>query len=254
MSCRLLAVALVLVVSLWLPLPDAAAEVASGAQTSVANGSISLSTEKHSPLFAEFDRSSTLSTQLREALIAKGFVLAQDRTAARATLIFRGELALAGGPVFYKGVKVPIGDATEKALQEAKEGGGASRAETVQAVAGLAINRAALDTAMTPFWRGLALAGMASAIGDATGVKGRFNTALTGDPRGICLSRCEDWQKVNQTVYLSIALQDDAGKQEVRVLTRTFSEVVAPQEVLDRALTDGVNAIKTIDAPVNGAK
>lgn len=247
MSSRLLAVALVLVVTLWLPRPGVAADLASGALTSVANGSISLSAQNHSPLFAEFDRSSTLSTQLREALVAKGFVLALDRTAARATLIFRGDLALAGGPVFYKGVKVPIGDATEKALQDAREGGGAPRAEAVQAVAGLAINSAALDAAMTPFWRGLALNGIASAIGEATGVKGRFNSALTGDPRGICLSRCEDWKKVNQTVYLWITLQSADIKQEVRVMTRAFSETLAPQDVLDRSLADAIAAVRLVD-------
>lgn len=254
MSCKSFSAALVLVVGLWFPQPGVTAELTAGALTSVGNGSISLSATQHSPLFAEFDRSSTLSKQLQESLLAMGFVLTQDRSAAKATLVFRGDLALVGGPVFYKGVKVSIGDATEKALQEANDGGGSSRADAVQAVAGLAINRSALDAAMTPFWRGLALSGLATAIGDATGIKGRFNTALTGDPRGICLSRCEDWKKVNQTVYLSITLQDTVAKQEVRVLTRTFSETVAPQEVLDRALVDGVNAIKVIDAPAPGAK
>jgi hypothetical protein len=40
----------------------------------------------------------------------------------------------------------------------------------------------------------------------------------------------------------------------IGVLTRTFSETVARQEVLDRALVDGVNAIKVVDAPAPGAK
>lgn len=254
MSCKSITAALVLAVSLWPPQPGVTAELAAGALTSVGNGSISLSATQHSPLFADFDGSSTLSKQLQESLLAMGFVLTQDRSAAKATLVFRGDLTLAGGPVFFKGVKVSIGDATEKALQETNDGGGSTRADVVQAVAGLAINRAALDATMTPFWRGLALSGMATAIGDATGIKGRFNTALTGDPRGICLSRCEDWKKVNQTVHLTITLQDAVAKQEVRVLTRTFSENVAPQDVLDRALADGVNAIKMVDAPANGAK
>lgn len=254
MSCRNLAVALALVVSLWLPQPGVTADLAAGALNSFANGTIALSATHHSPLFAEFDRSSTLSKRLQESLLAMGFVLTQDRAAAKATLLFHGDLALAGGPVFYKGVKVSIGDATEKALQEARDGGGLSRAEAVQAVAGLAINRAAMDAAMTPFWQGMALAGMATAIGDATGIKGRFNTALTGDPRGICLNRCEDWKKVNQTVYLSITLQEAGAKQEVRVMTRTFSETVAPQAVLDRALIDGIGAIKMVDVSAGEPK
>lgn len=89
---------------------------------------------------------------------------------------------------------------------------------------------------------------MASALGEVTGIKAGFNKALTGDPRGICLSRCEDWNKVNQTVYLSIMLQDVAARKEIRVLTKLISETVAPQAVLDRALADGVDAIKVVDA------
>lgn len=254
MSSRNLALALVLVVCPWLPQPGVTAELAADAVTSVANGSLALSAEQHSPLFAEFDRSSSLSKRLHESLLAMGFVLTQDKSTARATLLFRGDLALVGGPVFYKGVKVPVGDATEKTLQAAKDGGGVSRAEVVQAVAGLAINKAALDSAITPFWQGLALSGMASAIGDATGVKGRFNAALTGDPRGICLSRCEDWKKVSQTVYLLITLQDAAAKQEVRVVTKAFSETVAPEEVMARALADGVRTIKMVDGSADAPK
>lgn len=135
MSCRNLALALVLVVCPWLPQPGVTAELAADAVTSVANGSIALSAKQHSPLFAEFDRSSTLSKRLHESLLAMGFVLTQDKSTARAILLFRGDLALVGGPVFYKGVKVPVGDATEKTLQGAKDGDGVSRAEVVQAVA-----------------------------------------------------------------------------------------------------------------------
>ena len=229
------------------PLPTAAI-------TSKSTGSIETSALRHSPIYAEVDRSSTLSTRLAEALVAKGFTITQDKANAKAVLTFRGEIALLGGPTFSKGVKVAIGDAVEKSLRDAKDNDNPTRSDVVQTVAAVAINQAGFVGAITPFWRALYLSNMASALGEATGIKGGFNKALTGDARGICLSRCEDWNKVNQTVYLSIALQDSASKQEIRVMTKLFADEVVPQAVLDHALADGVNAIKLIDASPGGPK
>ncbi len=221
---------------------------------SKSTGSIEISAQQHSPIYAEVDRSSTLSQRLTEALVAKGFTITQDKANAKAVLTFRGEIALLGGPTFSKGVKVAIGDAVEKSLQDAKDSDNLNRSDVVQTVAAVGTNRAGFAGAITPFWQGLYLSNMASALGEATGIKAGFNKALTGDARGICLSRCEDWNKVNQTVYLSIALQDAASKQEIRVLTKLFADAVVPQAVLDHALADGVNAIRLIDALPGGPK
>jgi len=222
--------------------------------TSKSTGSIEISVQVHSPIYAEVDRSSTLSLRLAEALAARGFAITQDRAKAKAVLTFRGEIALLGGPTFSRGVKVAIGDAVEKSLQDAKDSDNLTRSDVVQTAAAVAINSAGLAGAITPFWQGLYLSKMASALGEATGIKAGFNKALTGDPRGICLSKCEDWNKVNQTVYLSIALQDATSKQEIRVLTKLFADAVVPQAVLDHALADGVNAIRLIDALPGGPK
>lgn len=221
---------------------------------SKSTGSIEITVQQHSPIYAEVDRSSTLSLRLVEALAAKGFTITRDKADAKAVLTFRGDIALLGGPTFTKGVKVAIGDAVEKSLRDAKGNDNPTRSDVVQTVAAVAINKAGFVGAITPFWQGLYLSNMASALGEATGIKGGFNKALTGDARGICLSRCEDWDKVNQTVYLSIALQDAASKQEIRVMTKLFADAVAPQAVLDHALADGVNAIKLIDALPGGPK
>ena len=215
---------------------------------SKSTGSIEITVQQHSPIYAEVDRSSTLSLRLVEALAAKGFTITQDKAEAKAVLTFRGDIALLGGPTFTKGVKVAIGDAVEKSLLDAKDKGNLTQSDVVQTVAAVAINKAGFAGAITPFWQGLYLSNMASALGEVTGIKAGFNKALTGDPRGICLSRCEDWNKVNQTVYLSIMLQDVAARKEIRVLTKLISETVAPQAVLDRALADGVDAIKVVDA------
>ena len=236
-----------LLVSCAFPPSHAEDQLPAAVFTSKATGALELSVMEHSPLYAEVERSPALSSRLVEALASKGFTIARDKGSAKAVLIFRGDIALLGGPNFAKGIKVGIGDAVEKSLQAAKDAGGVNRAEVVQTVAALAINKAAFDAAISPFWTSLALTGMASAIGEATGLKGSFNKALTGDARGVCLSRCEDWNKVNQTVYLWIGLQAGDIKSEVRVSTKVFSEIVAPESVMDRALADGLGAVQVVD-------
>lgn len=214
-----------------------------------ANGRIELRADTHVPLFAEFDRSPTLTKALVAALQDKGLQVVTDKSAAKATLTIRGDVALQGGPVFYKGVKVTMGEATEKALTAAAANRTVSPAEAGQAATSLALEAAALQSAITPFWRGLALSRMADSLGEATGIKGAFNTALTGDPRGICLSRCEDWKKVKQSAYAFVTLTGTEGKQEIRVLASAFSETLAPEEVVAEALARAVGAIDIRQQP-----
>jgi hypothetical protein len=201
----------------------------------------------------EFDRSEVLSQALAAALQAKGFDVTKDRAAAKATLVIRGDLVMQGGPLFYKGVKVSMGEATEKSLKAAADGRSTSPAEAAQAAVSLALESSAVRSTVSTFWRGLALGRMAEVLGDATGVRGAFNKALTGDPRGICLSRCEDWNKVKQTAYAFVSLTAPDGRQDTRVIATATQETLAPEEVIDQALARAVGAIEIPDA-APGAK
>lgn len=236
---------------LSLPLPAA---VAAGealppeAFTSKSTGEIELSLAQNSPIYVEFERSPTLSARLADALAAKGFVVVPERSTAAATLVIRGDIALLGGPDFARGVKAPIGEVAEKSVQLAKKSDvDVSRADLVQGTLGVAINAAGFNVAVTPFWRGLYLGNMVSVLAESSGIKGMFNRAVTGDPRGICLSRCSDWNKVNQTAYVWITFQAGDTKREVRVLTKAFSESIVPEQVVDRALVDAIAAMKLAD-------
>lgn len=213
--------------------------------TTKATGQIELVVGRDSPIYAEFQGSPALTQHLREALQARGFELAQDAGSSKAALQFRGDIVLMGGPKFHKGVKAPIGDATEKALKLAKESGQVTTADVVQTTAGVALNAAALNASLNNFTRGLAIGGIANALGDATGARGWFNTAVAGDPRGICLSRCEDWNKVSQTVYLWVTLDSkSAGQKEVRILSRAFSETVASDQVIAYGVGKAIELIR----------
>jgi hypothetical protein len=222
--------------------------------TTKATGHIELVAGRDSPIYAEFQGSPALTQRLREALQARGFELALDAGASKATLQFRGDVVLMGGPKFHKGVKAPIGEATEKALKLAKESGQVTTADVVQTTAGVALNAAALNASLNNFTRGLAISGLANALGDATGMRAWFNTAVAGDPRGICLSRCEDWNKVNQTVYLWVTLDSKtSGQKEVRVLSKAFSETVAPDQVIAYGVDKAIELIR-IDQVDAGTK
>jgi len=213
--------------------------------TTRANGQIELVVSRDSPIYAEFQGSPVLTQRLREALQARGFELATDAASAKAAMLFRGDIVLMGGPKFHKGVKATIGEATEKALRLAKENGQVTTADVVQTTAGVALGVAAFNASLNNFTRGLAISGIVNALGEATGVTGRLNTFLVGDPRGICLSRCEDWNKVNQTVYLWVTLDSKtAGKKEVRILSRAFSETVAPDQVIAFGVDKAIELIR----------
>lgn len=222
--------------------------------TSKSTGDIELSPAQNSPIYVEFERSPTLSVRLAEALAARGFVVVPERSMAAATLVISGDIALFGGPDFAKGVKAPIGEVAEKSVQLAQRNGDVSRADVVQGTLGVAINAAGLNVAVTPFWRGMYLGNMVSILAESSGIKGAFNRAVVGDPRGICLSRCADWNKVNQTAYVWIAFQAGGTKREIRVLTKAFSESIVPEQVVDRALIDAIAAIKLADLRTDRSK
>jgi hypothetical protein len=210
-----------------------------------ATGAILLNKSAHSPIYAEFEGSPTLTSRLRESLKEKGLEVTEDKGESKARLVFKGDVVLLGGKKFYKGAKTSIGKATEQTLASSQKG--VTTVDVTQTVAALALNGAALGAAMNNFTRGLAIGGMANALGDVSGMKGWFNNAVAGDPRGICLSRCDEWNKVNQSVYVSVRLEASGAKEEVRVMAKAFSETVAPDQVIQFGVGKAIDHIKVAD-------
>lgn len=251
--CLFVAMALSAWTTAWSQTEPKPTKLPPGAVQAQATGKIELLPTTHSPLYVEFERSEVLSQALAAAMQAKGFDISKDRAGAKATLVIRGDLVMLGGPNFYKGVKVPVGEATEKSLNAATDGRSTSPAEAAQAAVSMVLESGVVRSAVSPFWRGLALGRMAEVLGDATGVRGAFNKALTGDPRGICLSRCEDWNKVKQTAYAFVSFTGPDGRQDIRVMATAVSETLAPEEVVDVALAHAIGAI-SIPAAAPGTK
>jgi hypothetical protein len=211
-------------------------------------GVIELSVEKHSPIYAEFEKSEELTKRLRALLASQGFGTVDDRSAAKSELVMTGDLRLMGGPQYYKGLTVPIGEATEKALKAGELKGQVTRGDVVGTAADLALGKAGYVSSMTSFMKGLNLSFMVAALGEATGFAGKLNQAMGLDPRGVCLSKCETWKLVEQTVLSRSMLKDATGEKAVRTMTKITSERVAPEEVIEASVAKLLENIKVVGA------
>lgn len=98
-----------------------------------------------------------------------------------------------------------------------------------------AINLTMLATGVTNL--ASAVGGFGTALGDATGVSGKFNQAFTGDSRGICIWPCDDWNKYFQTVVLEVEKTTPDGnttKSGIKVLVK--NEMLYPIQIFQAAL------------------
>lgn len=185
------------------------------------------------PVFIEFAGSATLSAKLIEAARAGGFDVVDDAFKAKTVLRIVGELSLVGGPKFYRGIKFPLGEVTEKALASHDGKRGATAGE----VGGAVMLSLGTQLATSALGVGFGVSNLAVIIGDMTGVRGWMNTKLTGDPRGWCLSRCADWNKVLQTAELKISWETDGNRQSATVSSKAFAEALVPDALVNAALS-----------------
>jgi hypothetical protein len=214
----------------WCQAESAPPKLPPGVVQAQANGKIELLPAVHSPLYVEFERSEVLSQALAAAMQAKGFDISRGSSRCQGQARDPRRSRHAGRAGLLQGCEGARGGSRRKVLNAAADGRSTSPAEAAQAAVSLALESGVVRSAVSPFWRGLALGRMAEVLGDATGVRGAFNKALTGDPRGICLSRCEDWNKVKQTVYAFVSFAGPDGRQDIRVMATTISEALAPEE------------------------
>ena len=239
----------VLLLILWaVGLAQAAGQDAAPHISTTANGEIVLTKVPNAAVYAEFEKSDSLTKRLRDSLIESGFALAQSRDGAQTVLVFSGDIVVSGGPKFTSPVKMPIGVATEKTIETAQQqGSNATSAAPAVFDTGvaLAVQSGALG-AISNFSKGLALGTMAESIGKSTGLRGWFNKAVAGDPRGVCLARCEDWNKADQSVYLRVKVTGPGGDQEIRSVSKLHSETLAPELVIEQAIGAALANMKVV--------
>jgi len=158
---------------------------------------------------------------------------------------------LMGGPVFYKGAQLKLGEVAQRSIDSVKPDASSASVTTMREVVTVGLNAAAYASSVNGFMSGLHMSRMVDVIGERLGLKASFNTALTGDPRGWCLSRCADFKKVTQTAYLVISVKTaDGVQQQLRVMSTAFSETLVPDDVVSAALEKGLLMIAVKQASV----
>lgn len=178
-------------------------------------------------LYVEFVDSPKLSAVIRNVLRDRGFALADSVEDSDAQIRFRGVVAV--GLFATKPNTMSLADAVEKSLvkpnsKENAEVGNSSLAEVV-----------AIDTVaknITPSIRNVVSAtNILEWLGDVTGLRAGFNKALTGDPRGFCMS--EHCNKYQQQVVVGAM-----GAVSWLVTMSTLSETI----VLDRLIAESLES------------
>jgi hypothetical protein len=208
-----------------------------------ASGAIQIDREQGGPIYVEFTGSRTLTDRLAAFVVAQGFEVTSVREAARAKLVVGGELELEGGPKFQKRLRIPLSQIAQDEMPSSSEAQGTTGREVAAIAHDAVLTGIAYELSLGTFLQGVSLSQLVASIGVATGVTGRINTWLVGDPRGFCLSRCENWKKVHQAVVVNVTLDVQGVASMMRVQSKAYSETLAPVALVEAAMKEVVTAL-----------
>lgn len=177
-------------------------------------------------LYVEFADSPRLSNTFREILGRRGFTMATSAEDSDVQIRFIGYVAI--GLFATTPKKLTLAEAIEKSAiaPAGKDEAEVNRSSLVDVVAMDAVAKQ-----LTPSFRGtLSATNLMEWIGDVTGLRGAFNKAITGDPRGFCMS--EHCSKYQQNVVVGAS-----GGASWLITMTTLSEEI----VLDRLIDESLN-------------
>ena len=191
---------------------------------------------EQNPVFVEFENSKTLTENMQKALVEKGFVVTNERDKAKTVMSVIGIAYLFGGPKFYRGKKVDLGEMTEETMKQAQSQDNRALTTHMNATTlpGASLNAAlATQSAFQSSLLGAAnIYLLAFNIAEMTGLSGWGNTMLVGDPRGVCLNRCENWNKVKQLVSIVVKTTGAGDDQEMQINGMVVQEEFALDQVI----------------------
>lgn len=176
-------------------------------------------------LYVEFANSPRLTTMFREKLGSRGFNMVASADDSDVKIRFNGAVAI--GLFATKLKSLPLAEAVEKsAIQPA--GKGEAEVGNNSLVGVVAMDAAAKQ--LTPSIRGtLTATNLMEWIGDVTGLRSAFNKAITGDPRGFCMS--EHCNKYQQNVVVGAT-----GGASWLITLSTLSEEIVLDRLIDESL------------------
>lgn len=194
---------------------------------------------KTSPVFVSFEGSQAMTSYLRDAFAKHGFVMTPEKADARYSLLVGGHFTSKGKINIPRAELGPIFDRAEAALDERDY----TRSSFGEGITTPAFMGRAGDI-FGPGYMNIVGFTLFGALSDATGISGRFNQLVVGDPRGLCISDCEDREFNRQHARVEALLFE--GETELARFGRAaeaYQPNFIPQELIHMALEGTVNAV-----------
>lgn len=141
----------------------------------------------------EFKSSPKLSELVSGMLASKGYKVVSAKEDADVSFMMGGAFQLAGGA--REGFTTQLAELAESPVRQ--DAGGTNY--THQTFHGDTI------TGKTILTRTLSLTDIGMWLTQKTGIAGRINELVTGDPRGVCMNDCENWKRLRHIVNIPIA-------------------------------------------------
>mgnify|MGYP001277054804 CR=1 FL=1 len=191
------------------------------------------------PLFVSFEGSSSMTNYLREAFSKRGFLITNEKADARYSIQVNGHFTSKGKINVPPTALGPIFDSADAAV--------AARDYRTKTTGQALTTTAAFVQSAEMFGTGyMNIMGhsILDAISDATGISGRFNQLVAGDPRGVCFTNCEDWDFSRQHARVEAYLfEGDAQLARFGRAAETYQPTFVPQHLIIMALDGTVNAV-----------
>jgi len=145
-------------------------------------------------LYVTFDGSQKMTRVIREKLKARGFAVVDNPEEADAKYRFGGMFTITGAG--KEDVRGKLGDLLESSVGTPQPGSPDYRHQNVDLLQ-IGVSAAYAGVASV-----ISVTDMVRWIGQKTGVAGRFNELLTGDPRGFCFG--DACSKYTSTVVMNV--------------------------------------------------
>ena len=186
-------------------------------------GAFNLSTDQGRKVFVEFLASPKLTTAAGAALAVQGFPVVEAREQADVVYELDGAFQ-ALRPATRRTAEIRVGDYVENpASLVTKSGRGGS-------------------VVLSPNPLAMLIGTIASNVGNATGAQDVVGAAMTGDPDGKCLSRCETW-RYRQRAVVNLTRKVAGEEQRCAVLVTADDAALLPARLIQSSfdvLTDVV--------------
>jgi len=194
---------------------------------------------KTAPVFVSFEGSAAMTNYLRDAFAKNGFVMTPERADARYSLLVGGHFTSKGKINIPRAELGPIFDRAEAALDE-RDYTRKSFGESITTPAFMGRT----GDIFGPGYKNIVGFTLFGALSDAAGISGRFNQLVVGDPRGLCISDCEDRDFNRQHARVEALLFE--GEMQLARFGRAaeaYQPNFIPQELIHMALEGTVNAV-----------